>query len=92
VINLLHSTPYFKINVVLWDSSSDVERSPKYSSHNLTWVTSQTKQNAFGFVYCMDLVRRLVLSVKCYVLEIGSVLETSALFQIRDDGAIPLSE
>jgi len=92
VINLLHSTPYFKINVVLWDSRSYVERSPKNSSHNLTWVTSQTKQNAFGIVYCMDLVRRLVLSVKYYVLEIGSVLETSSLFLIRDDGAIPLSE
>jgi len=89
VIIILHSTPYFKINVLLWESRSNVERSPKNSSHNLTRITSQTKQNAFGIAYCMDLVRRLVLSVKYYVLEIGSVLETSVLFLIRKDGATP---
>lgn len=51
---------------------------------------SQTKKkNTFGTAYSMDLVCRLVLSVKYYVLEIGSVLETSVLFLIRDDGATP---
>jgi len=50
---------------------------------------SQTKQNTFGTAYCMDLVRRLMLSVKYCVLEIGSVLETSVLFLIRDNGATP---
>jgi len=36
LINLLHSTPYFKINVVLWETRSDAEKGPKISSLNLT--------------------------------------------------------
>jgi hypothetical protein len=48
---------------------------------------SRAKQNTFGIAYFMDLVHRLVFTVKYYLLEEGSVPETSVLFLIRDDGA-----
>lgn len=88
MINLLHFTPYFKINVVLWETGSDVERGPKISSHNLTWITRDRRNKIrLEFAYCTDLFRLLVLSVKYCVLEMGSVLETSVLFLMGDDAA-----
>jgi hypothetical protein len=50
LINLLHFTPYFKINVVLWETRSDVERGPNNSSHNLTWKT-RVRRNKIRYVW-----------------------------------------